>query len=62
MMSLQGRAKGVIECWQTSAVKLPGRQYGIIQNNTESQALKLRSADIKQKIYSKRTVDTPGGT
>lgn len=27
MMSLQGRAKGVIECWQTSAVKLPGRQY-----------------------------------
>lgn len=27
MMSLQGRAKGVIECWQTSAVKLPEKQY-----------------------------------
>lgn len=26
-MSLQGRAKGVIECWQTSAVKLPEKQY-----------------------------------
>lgn len=26
MMSLQGRAKGVIECWQTSAVKLPVKQ------------------------------------
>lgn len=25
-MSLQGRAKGVIECWQTSAVKLPEKQ------------------------------------
>ena len=23
MMSLQGRARGVIECWQTNAVKLP---------------------------------------
>lgn len=35
IISLQGRAKGVIECWQTSAVKLPVKKTAYTIKITE---------------------------
>lgn len=37
IISLQGKAKGVMECWQTNAVKLPVTPEGCVKKRKEKK-------------------------
>ncbi len=50
-MSLQGSAKGVIECWQTSAVKLPVKQKDNKINITVRFEVIISAAATYMTIY-----------